>query len=94
MPTPHLLDPTHVSLRPVPQLVEETLGVLMLDYLSEEVESVRLRQKARIKEKEESRCDFNGYPSRSSAAPAASAGAGRSTVAGAASCPGTVSRTV
>ena len=77
MPTPHLLDPTHVSLRPVPQLVEETLGALMLDYLSEEVESVRLRQKARIKEKEESRCDFNGYPSRSSAAPAASAHARR-----------------
>lgn len=49
----------------------------MLDYLSEEVESVRLRQKARIKEKEESRCDFNGYPSRSSAAAAASAHARR-----------------
>ena len=62
---------------PCAQLVEETLGVLMLDYLSEEVESVRLRQKARIKEKEESRCDFNGYPSRSSAVPAASAHARR-----------------
>lgn len=49
----------------------------MLDYLSEEVESVRLRQKARIKEKEESHCDFDGYPSRSSAAAAASAHARR-----------------
>lgn len=63
LPPPHLLDPTHVSLCPAPQLVEETLGVLMLDYLSEEVESVRLRQKARIKEQEVSRCDFDGYPS-------------------------------
>ena len=68
LPPPHLLDPTHVSLCPAPQLVEETLGFLMLDYLSEEVESVRFRQKARIKEQQESRCDFDGNPAHSSTA--------------------------
>ena len=54
-------------------LVEETLGVLMLDYLSEEVESVRFRQKARIKEQQESRCDFDGKPGRSTVSIAAAA---------------------
>tara|TARA_B100000795_G_C22746664_1_gene417531 strand:- start:135 stop:1301 length:1167 start_codon:yes stop_codon:yes gene_type:complete len=45
----------------------------MLDYLSEEVESVRFRQKARIKEQQESRCDFDGKPGRSTVSIAAAA---------------------
>ena len=56
------------------QLVAETLGVLLQGFLSEELQSVRIKQKARIKEEHGSVCTFDGKAGGSSAAASGSSG--------------------
>ena len=71
-PTPHPIPPhapTHACAMPcATQLVAETLGVLLQGFLSEDLQSLRVKQRMRIKEEHGSACTFDGKAGGSGAA--------------------------